>query len=267
MIKNIALASLLAFTLAQANDFGTVNGEAITETELSMVLAQTGMKYELLDENMKKRVLDMVVEKKLLTQAALKSDVQTSKEYTAQLEAVKKDLALDVWMKQKMQKLEEGLSEDKLKKHYEANKAKYGVPKELKASHILVKTEEEATTLLKEIDSAKDKKAKMAELAKGKSTCPSGQSGGDLGWFELSKMVPEFSQAADNLKKGEYTKAPVKTQFGYHLIMLDDRKEAVVKPFEEVKAQIKNELTNETFSKDLKEQLETLKKSAKIELK
>ena len=80
-------------------------------------------------------------------------------------------------------------------------------------------------------------------------------------------MVPEFSAAADKRKKGEYTKTPVKTQFGYHIIMLDDRKEASTKPFEAVEAQIKNSLATKAFADTIKKKTDELRKSAKIELK
>lgn len=267
MIKNIALASLLTLTAIHAKDFGTVNGETITENEVEMVLAQSGMSYETLDDTMKKRVIDMVVEKKLLTQAALKSGVDKTEAYQEQLALIKNDIVLDVWMKEKMKKFEEDLSDDALKKHYEAHKTQYSIPKKLKARHILVETEEDAKALIKELDTAKEKQATFIELAKTKSTGPSGKDGGDLGWFELERMVPEFSAAADKLEKGAYTKEPVKTQFGYHLIMLDDKKEGSVKLFAAVKSDIKTELSNEMFSNDLRNQVEELKKSAKIELK
>lgn len=267
MIKNIALTSLLVLTLAQAKDYGTVNGEAITESEISMVLSQSGMTYETLDDSMKKKVLDMIVEKKLLTQAALKSGIDKTESYKKQLETIKNEIVLDVWMKDKMEKLEESLSEDTVKKHYEAHKAQYSIPKELKARHILVETEDEAKALVKELDANKTKQAKFIALAKSASTGPSGKDGGDLGWFSLDRMVPEFSAAADKLKKGEYTKEPVKTQFGYHLIMLDDRKEGSVKPLKEVQAQIKEQLAGQAFATTVKDQVAELKKSAKIELK
>jgi len=267
MIKNIALASILVLTITQAKDYGTVNGEAITESEISMVLSQSGMTYETLDDTMKKKVLEMIVEKKLLTQVALKSGIEKTESYKKQLEAVKNEIVLDVWMKEKMEKLEKGLSEDKVKKHYESNKAQYSIPKELKARHILVETEEEAKALVKELDANKTKQAKFIALAKSKSTGPSGKDGGDLGWFSLDRMVPEFSAAADKLKKGEYTKEPVKTQFGYHLIMLDDRKEGSVKPLKEVQSKIKEQLAGQAFATAVKEQVAELKKSAKIELK
>ena len=279
MIKKIALASMVLLTMAQAKDYGTVNGEAISELEISQTLAQSGMTYDSLDENMKKRVLDMVVDRKLITQAAMKSDVQKSEAYATQLKSLKRDLALDVWMKNEMKTLENALSKEKLQKHYNDNKAQFSEPKKLQARHILImaddkmskediaKAKVKAEALAKELDAAKDKKAKFIELAKSKSEGPSGKSGGDLGWFELGRMVPEFSAAADKLKVGAYTKAPVKTQFGFHLIMLDGKKEASAKPFEVVEAQLRTQLSGQAFATQMKVKTEVLRKSAKIELK
>ncbi|HIP92028.1 MAG TPA: peptidylprolyl isomerase, partial [Thermotoga sp.] len=90
---------------------------------------------------------------------------------------------------------------------------------------------------------------------------------GDLGWFELGRMAPEFSAAADKLKVGAYTSSPVKTQFGFHLIMLDGKKEATVKPFEAVEAQIRTRISGKEFADKMKAKTEELRKSAKIELK
>lgn len=267
MIKNIALASLMVLTFAQAKEYGTVNGEAITDLDVTITLAQTGMTYDSLDDAMKKRVMDMIVERKLLTQAAMKSGIDQSETYATQLKSLKKDLALDVWMKQEMKKLEDGLSSEKLQKHYKDNKAKYSTAKKLQARHILLKEEADAIALVKELDAAKDKKATFIELAKTKSTGPSGPNGGDLGWFELNRMVPEFSAAADKLKVGDYTKTPVKTEFGFHLIMLDGKKEASTKTFKEVEAEIRDDLSGQEFAQKIKTQTETLRKSAKIELK
>ena len=279
MIKKIALASMVLLTVAQAKDYGTVNGDAITDTDISITLGQSGMSYDTLDETMKKRVIDMVVERKLLTQAAEKSGIEKSEAFATQLKSLKKDLALDLWMKKEMKTLEASLSEEKLQKFYKDNKANFSEPKKLQARHILIMADEKASkedkakakakaeALVKELDSAKDKKAKFIELAKAKSEGPSGKSGGDLGWFELGRMVPEFSTAADKLEIGAYTKAPVKTQFGYHLIMLDAKKEASVKPFKEVEAQLRQQLSGKEFADKMKAKTEELKKSAKIELK
>ena len=267
MIKKIALASVMLLSVAQAADYGTVNGEKITDFDISSTIGQTGMTYESLDATMKERVIEMVVDRKLLTQAAAKSGIEKSEEYKTQLESLKKDLALDTWMRKEMKTLEDGLSEEKLQAEYKKSKAKYSTAKQLQARHILVEKEDEAKALVKELDKAKDKKAKFIELAKSKSTGPSGKDGGDLGWFELGRMVPEFSAAADKLKTGEYTKTPVKTQFGYHLIMLDGRKDASAKPFKDVEKQIRNELSGKEFADKMKAKTEALRKAAKIELK
>jgi len=279
MIKKIALTSMVLMTLMHAKDYGTVNGEAITEEEIAMTLGQSGMSFDNLDKAMKKRVLDMVVDRKLLGQEAEKSGIEKSEEYAKQLKEIKKDLALDVWMKKEMKAVEDGLSKEKLQKFYKENEKNFSVPKKLQARHILIMADEKASkeehakakakaeALIKELDGAKDKKAKFIELAKSKSEGPSGANGGDLGWFELGRMVPEFSTAADKLKVGAYTKTPVKTQFGYHIIMLDGKKEAQVKPFKEVESIIKQQLTSKAFADKMKAKTETLRKSAKIELK
>jgi len=264
----IAVTSLMFMSVVHAeNKYGTVNGTEITQTDIDMTMGPSGMKFETLDPAMKKRVLDMVVERKLLAAEAEKSDVVKSDDYKKQLEALKKGLILDIWMKQKMKKIEDGLSKAKIEEYYKKNSKQYVTPKELKARHILVKSEDNATAIIKALDAAKDKKAEFIKLAKEKSTGPSGPNGGDLGWFELGRMVPEFSAAADKLKKGDYTKTPVKTQFGYHVIYLEDRKDAGTKKLEEVESAIKEELSNQEFATLIKTETEKLKKTAKIELK
>ena len=279
-ISTIALASILMMSTANAtNDYGTVNGVAISEADVQMTMGPSGMKFANLDKEMKKRVIDMVVDRTLLTQAAEKSDITKSPEYAAQIEALKKGLLLDVWMKKMMSDIEKDLTKEKLEAFFKKNEAQYATPKQLKARHILIKSEEKdsdkakaeakekAEALVKELDGAKDKKVKFVELAKTKSEGPSGPQGGDLGWFALERMVPEFSAAADKLVKGAYTKAPVKTQFGYHIIMLDDKKEAGKKEFKDVEAQIKAQLGQEEFTKQVQAMTKELRKTAKIELK
>ena len=267
MIKKLTLASVMLLSVAQAKDYGTVNGDKITEQEISLTMGQAGMSYDTLDENVKKKVMDMVIERKLLSQAASKSGIEKTEIYKTQLELLKKGLVLDSWMRNEMKTIEDSFSDEKLKDEYKKNELKYSIKKKLQARHILVKEESEAKALIKELDAAKDKKAKFIELAKTKSTGPSGKNGGDLGWFELGRMVPEFSAAADKLKVGAYTTSPVKTQFGFHLIMLDAKKEASVKPFDVVKDLIKKEMSTKAFSTMMKEKTESLKKDAKIELK
>jgi len=264
----VALTTLMLMSIVHAESkYGTVNGDELTQLDIDMTMGPSGMEFSTLNDAMKKRVLDMAVERKLLAQEAEKSDVKSSAAYKEQLSGLEKGLVLDLWMKQKMKKVENDLSNGKLEKYYKDNTKKYETPKQLKARHILVKAEDEAKAIIKEITDAEDKKEKFIELAKSKSTGPSGPNGGDLGWFPLDQMVKPFSDAADKLKKDEFTKSPVKTQFGFHIIYLDDRKEAGARKFDEVKSEIKDELIDKEFAENIQKMVANLKKTAKIELK
>jgi len=271
MIKTsikIAVTSLLLVSIASAgNSFGTVNGETITQEEIEQTLGQQGIEFSSLNKEMQKRVLDMVVDRKLLSQHAGKSDIAKSDDFKEKLEMLKKELILNLWMEREAQKIEESVTDADIKAEYEKNKDLYKVPAQLKARHILVKSEDEAKEIIKSLEEAKDPKATFITLAKEKSTGPSGVNGGDLGWFSLDRMVPEFSLAADKLKKGTFTKEPVKTQFGYHVIYLDDRKPAGTKSLDEVKDQIRAKLNRERFNAFMDQTVKTLKKDAKVDLK
>ncbi|NEW59941.1 peptidylprolyl isomerase [Sulfurovum sp. bin170] len=269
MIKNtikLALTSLAFVTVCSA-DYGTVNGEKITKDEVMQVMGPQGIEFDTLDKGMKDRVVGMIVDRKLLSQEAGKAGLDTTDSYKTKLELLKKDLILTVWMEQEAKKIEDSTKESDLKAFYDKNSDKFKTPAELKASHILVEKEDNATAIIKILNDSNDTKAEFIKLAKEKSTGPSGKSGGDLGWFSLDKMVPEFSAAADKLKKGNFTKEPVKTQFGFHIIYLDDRKDAGVQKFDDVKEQIKGNLNKEKFNKLIESTIEKLKKDAKIELK
>jgi parvulin-like peptidyl-prolyl isomerase len=271
MIKKsikIAVTSLLLVTIGNAGDsYGTVNGEEITKDEIAQVMGSQATQFDTLDDSMKKRVIDMLVDRKLLAQNASKSGVENTPSYKEKLEAIKKELTLNVWMEEEAKKIESSTTDADLKAFYEKNKDKFSSPAQLNARHILVKTEDEAKAIIKTLSEAKDAKAEFIKLAKEKSTGPSGKMGGDLGWFPLNRMVPEFSNSADKLKKGEFTKEPVKTQFGYHVIYLEDRKGATEKKFEEVKEQIKAMVNRDKFNKFVESTVAKLKKDAKIDLK
>ncbi len=264
----IALSVMLFATLGYAEaEFGTVNGEEISKDEIAQTLGQSGMQFETLDSGMKTKVLEMVVDRKVLSQHASKSKIEESAEFKSKLELLKKELVLNLWMEQESNKVEASISDDDLKKSYEKNKDRYKIAPQLNARHILVKEEKEAKEIIEALGKAKDVKAEFIKLAKEKSTGPSGKNGGDLGWFTKDRMVPEFSEAADKLKDGEFTKEPVKTQFGYHIIYLEGRKKASVKPFDEVKEQLKKSVGRSKFNKFMDDTVSKLKKDAKIKLK
>jgi peptidyl-prolyl cis-trans isomerase C len=153
--------------------------------------------------------------------------------------------------------LADKLSDEALKKRYAVEVTKVPPSEELRASHILVKTEDEAKAIIKQLQGGTD----FAKLAKEKSTDTSAGNGGDLGYFGNGDMVPEFYAAAAKLKKGEYTKDPVKTQYGWHVIELTDRRTKAVPKFEEVKDQVKEQVTQELVSA----WLANMHKTAKIQ--
>jgi parvulin-like peptidyl-prolyl isomerase len=269
MIKNtirLALTSLVFITVCSA-DYGTVNGESITKDELTQVMGPQGMEFDNLDKGMKERVIGMVVDRKLLSQEASKAGLDKTESYKNKLEMIKKDLILTVWMEQEAKKIENATTDADLKAFYDKNSDKFKTPAELNARHILVEKEDEAKAIIKTLNEAKDVKAEFIKLAKEKSTGPSGKSGGDLGWFALDRMVPEFSSAADKLKKGTFTKEPVKTQFGFHIIYLEDKKDAGIQKFDEVKEQIKGIINKKKFNTLIESTIENLKKKADIKLK
>lgn len=109
---------------------------------------------------------------------------------------------------------------------------------EFKARHILVESQGEAVDIIAQLEDGAD----FAEIAKEKSTGPSGPSGGDLGWFPPDRMVPEFSNAVQGLNDGEYSKAPVQTQFGWHVILREESRESVPPPFESVRDALKQQV-------------------------
>lgn len=128
-------------------------------------------------------------------------------------------------------------SEEDMRALY-AEQIKLAPPKEFKARHILVETQGEAIALITELEGGKD----FAELASENSTGPSASSGGDLGWFPPDRMVPEFSAAVQELGDGEFTKAPVQTQFGWHVILREESRESPPPPYESVTDVLKQQV-------------------------
>ncbi len=146
--------------------------------------------------------------------------------------------------------------------YYKENKEQFKVPEQVKAAHILVQDEDKAKEIIKKLEDGED----FAKLAKENSEDPgSKENGGDLGFFSADMMVPEFSEVAFNTKPGTFTKEPVKSQFGYHIIRVDEKKEAHDQTFEEVKDQITEQLTENQLREKFQEMMDKLKKEAKIE--
>jgi len=193
----------------------------------------------------------------------LKKQLENSTiEYKNVLDFYKKQLVITNFLNGTLFKNIE-ISEKDAQNYYNQNKEQFKIPEEIRASHILVDSSEKASEIIKKLDTGED----FAKLARENSIGPSNISGGDLGFFSKGKMVPEFEDAAFNLKNiGDYTETPVKTQFGYHIIKLTDRKEAKNLSFEESKKNIKDQLLSEKQNKLLKEYLSGLEEKADIKI-
>ena len=154
-------------------------------------------------------------------------------------------------------KAEINISENQMQNYYNKNRSRYKEKEQVKVSHILVKTQEQAKAIIKELQAGKN----FAKLAQEKSTCSSKSRGGDLGWLPRGRIDPEFDKAAFSLKKGEIS-GIVKTKYGFHIIKLEDRKEERQMSFDEAKAQVRKEIE----AKRLQDAKEKIKKELKVEI-
>lgn len=269
-MRNIVLSLVASLTIATASlsaadIVATVDGENITKNEIKALLRNPKINYDTLPKETQKRVIDQLVEKKLLTKIAVKSGVEKTEPYKNALKKLKQELALEVWMQTEFKKIK--VAESDVKAYFKANETKFKTQEQLEARHILVQTEKEAKDLIAKLDKAKNKKPTFEKYAKEFSMGPTGKNGGYLGKFSPKKMVPEFSAAAMKLKKGEYTKTPVKTQFGFHIIYLESKDAATTLAYDKVQAKIKKALIQEKYAKLIKGQASELRKKAKIVIK
>lgn len=252
-----AMITLPAFALAQTatKPLATVNGVAITESDLKIAEDDIGSTIPRgSDAERRKYIVDYLVDLKLLSQAAEKQKMAETPEFARKL-AYLRDRAL---MEGMMAREGAGaVNDEKLKTFYDEAVKNLPKEEEARARHILVPTEEEAKAIAAKLKAGED----FAKLAKELSKDPgSGKDGGDLGYFSKDRMVKEFSDAAFAMKPGEVS-APVKSQFGWHLIKLEDRR---VKPAPAL-ADVKDELSRYLVQKAQQEMILRHRGEAKIE--
>lgn len=255
----LALSTLTVAATAWAGDeknvIATVNGKPIYQEAYDEYVRSQAAGAQAKD---RERIINELVSRELVYQDAKRKKLQKRDEVRKQLEAAEQAILLNAAIEDAMKA--KPITEDELKKEYDQQVAKFAV-KEFKARHILLKTEDEAKEVIAELD--KSKGANFEKLAKERSTGPSGKNGGDLGWFAANQMVPAFSQAVQSMKKGTYSKTPVQTQFGWHVILKEDERAAEPPSFEAAKPQ----LTNIARQRRLGEYIEGLKKKAKIDIR
>ncbi len=252
----LVTAGLLASQLAIAEEkaVATVNGVAIPQSRMDMrikfiVTQSQGQQAD--TPELRKRVAEELVDLELLSQAAVKKGFDKQPDTVQQLELARQSTLAGAYVEDYVKN--HPISEDALKKEYEGVKGKPGAV-EYKVAHILVKTENEANA----IEAQLKKGAKFDTLAKQKSQDPISKThGGDMGWNVPSNFVQPFAAALASLKKGEVS-APVQTQYGWHIIKLEDQRDV---PFEQLKPSLLNYLRNQSVQKAIAE----LKASAKIQ--
>jgi len=201
-------------------------------------------------------MVDTLINTQLIQEAADREHLRNDPEVKRRLVAAEEDIVRQLYVERLVAK---DLTDEKLRAAYEEYIKTAPRGEEIDARHILVKTEAEAKQIIAQLERGAD----FVKLAKEKSIDPAGKdSGGDLGWFSKDQMVPEFADAAFAMKAGQFTKTPVKTRFGWHVIKLVDRRPAAPASFDDVKRQLVMRIQSDVIGARVKE----LRSQAKIEI-
>jgi parvulin-like peptidyl-prolyl isomerase len=268
MFKNFLFFSLLMTFFLSANEIlATVNGESISKNDVNAFVVKSipGATFATLTDMQKKSVVNQMVERKLFLEDAKRTKIENSSVYQEALKKMRENLILDYWMKVKVEEII--ISESDAKKYYFNNTEKFSKPASVKVRHILLATEDEAITLIAELELSSMLKEKFIGLARTESTGPSAVNGGELDWFVYEQMVPEFSEASFSLEVGSITKKAVKTQFGYHIIYLENKREEGFITYVAAKNDIVKSLRHARFKAKLDKLSKKLKKTANIIVK
>jgi peptidyl-prolyl cis-trans isomerase C len=235
-----------------------VNGTSISKEEYDVYVKSLlqGKPQTQLTPEQKAQVLDEMITMQLVSAQGVKDGLEKEPEIAARLEVLRMRVLADA----ESQKYLKGKEPTDAELHAEYDSAIASMDKtEYHARHILVDSKEKAEAIIKKLKGG----AKFEDLAKTESSDNSKTNGGDLGWFTLARMVKPFGDAVKGLKKGEITQEPVQTQFGWHIIKLEDTREVSPPPFDQVKTQV----TNGVIQKKLQAYVDDLKKTATIEKK
>ena len=249
----IALALCLGTALAQGADESEIKA-ALADNDGSEVLATVGenkvtigdaaLTYSTLPEQMRAQpdatmleaITEQLISEYALMEKAIEAGLEDSREVKARLEAARRATLAEAYI---TAELRSRVTDEALKEGYDEMTAEFPAEEEVRARHILVDTEEEAKEITKTL---RDTDEDFAKLAAEKSTGPSGSQGGDLGYFKKGDMVAPFADAAFSMKAGEVSD-PVKTQFGWHVIKVEDRRMSKPPSFEELEPQLRQQLT------------------------
>ncbi len=231
-----ALFSLTAKAQEPDPVVATVNGGAIFGSDVKNALTRLPQQLRSMPaEQLIPMVINNLVDTRLVADMARSGGLQGDAEVKKQMAQIEDRILEQVYLQRY---INSRVTDGMLRENYEKFVAKQGPQKQIRARHILLKTEKQAQKMIEQIKGGED----FAELAKANSIGPTGSRGGDLGFFAKGQMVPEFSQAAFALEPGSVTKTPVKTQFGWHVIKVEDVRNVPPPSFEAAKENLKTRL-------------------------
>ncbi len=250
--KSVAAPAVSTATAAIA----TVNGTPISQARFDFLLKQSQQQGQADSPELRKKIIENLITEEILTQEALKKGMDKLADVVTQIDLARQNILINAYVKDYVKN--NPIGDDVLKAEYDKIKAQMG-DKEYHARHILVATEAEAKDII-----AKLKKGeKFEKLAEKSKDMGSKTKGGDLGWSSPANFVPEFSAAMTKLQKGQYTTEPVKSQFGWHVIQLEDTRPMKVPSFDEVKENLRQRAQQQQIEKMISD----LRAKAKIEEK
>ncbi len=254
-LAKIAAAALLPIaSVAFAQNAAVVNNKPIPKQRVDDFVAALVAQGRPDTPELRAAVRDELIARELFVQEAEKKGLARNAEVQRQLDNLRQDVLIRALIRDHLKA--NPVKDEEIKAEYDKVRKQAG-DKEYRARHILVETEDEAKQIVDQLK----KGAKFEDLAKKSKDTGSAQSGGDLDWNTPQTFVKEFSEAMVKLDKGKYTETPVKTQFGYHVIRLDDTREAKAPPLEEVRPQIQQEIER----RRVQELQQSLRAKAKIQ--
>ena len=256
--KFAALAILGALAInpafAEEKSAAMVNGISIPQARIDLRVKAATAQGQADSPELRKAIREDMINLEVLVQEAARLGLDKNPDVVQQVELTRQQVLAGAFVQDYAKS--HPVSEDQLKQEYDKLKAKLG-SKEYNARHILVESEEDAKAIITQLG----KKAKFEKLAEKSKDTGSASQGGSLGWNIPGNFVPEFANVMINLKKGEYTKEPVKSQFGWHVIKLDDERDMKVPSFEEIKPQLQQRFQQQSIQKAIAD----LRAKAKIE--
>ena len=232
-----------------------VNGMPITEADVERFIAGLGSRAKTYNNpEGKKVILQQLINNKLILLDAKRNLIEAEPEFKAELARVRDSLLVSY----ASEKIFSGVrvTDKEAEEYYEENKEKFNTGDSVNASHILVDSEDFAKELIEKINTGA---VSFEDAAREHSTCPSKENGGNLGDFGKGQMVPEFDSAVFSMSVGEISQTPVKTQFGYHIIKLNSKKDSELMPYENIADDIKDALLGEKRRKAYESKINQLK--------